>query len=232
MAKRVVANVTSDILCPWCWVGKRCLERAVTSLNSADARQPVVAVEVRWHPYFLHKDVPSEGVDKLKHYANKFGKARAKKLLSDPDQQVRVRGRAVDIEFNWSKGTVLSNSMKGHTLLMDVLERQGADVQNRLMEILFRKYFTENLNVGDVEVLAAAAREAGVAGDEASWAAAYEDARLVQAVEAKHVLNGSTIQTVPTFEFTAADSTPNVAPVVTGASDVAEFETMLRTKFL
>ena len=196
MAKRVVANITSDILCPWCWVGKRSLENAVQSLRADGAS---VEVALRWHPYFLHKGVPEEGVDKLSHYAASFGKKRAKEFLNDDTQLVRVRGRELGIQMQWTKGTILSNAMKGHKLLWAVLEVHGAEVQNQLMEVLFRKYFTENLDIGDVGVLTAAMHEVGLSTD--GLEEIFESERLRQLVEEKHAFNKENIKTIPHFEL-------------------------------
>ncbi|KAJ9467822.1 hypothetical protein DIPPA_27905 [Diplonema papillatum] len=218
MRKQVIANVTSDILCPWCWVGKRSLEAAAAQVVDT------VALEVRWHPAFLNKDVPAEGVDKLQHYTARFGKQRAKVLLTDKSSQVQVAGSAFGIEFNWKPGTILSQSMDGHRLLWHVLDTRGAAVQNELMERLFHMYFTENRDVGNADVLVAATEGLGL--DEAAVRLFLKSGEYVDAVNAKHQENQTKVKSVPHFAFSLADADAPAA-ATTGGQDVPTFKSVL-----
>eukprot|EP01063_Lacrimia_lanifica_P018990 TRINITY_DN25998_c0_g1_i1.p2 TRINITY_DN25998_c0_g1~~TRINITY_DN25998_c0_g1_i1.p2 ORF type:complete len:225 (+),score=79.17 TRINITY_DN25998_c0_g1_i1:135-809(+) len=222
MSKRVIVDITSDILCPWCWVGKQALAKAAGNVAGA------VAVEPRWHPYFLNKDVPLEGVDKLKHYTAKFGKKRAKLLLTDPTQEVRVSGAQYGLAFQWTKGTVLSNAMKGHVLLWYVLDKYGAGPQNELMEVLFRMYFAENRDVGCEDVLAAAMAEVGLPAE--GLAAVYASEHYRALVEAKHAANQTSVKTIPHFEFRDAAAV-DVPPVTACGGQSAESITTVLQAF-
>eukprot|EP01064_Diplonema_japonicum_P014347 TRINITY_DN21954_c0_g1_i1.p1 TRINITY_DN21954_c0_g1~~TRINITY_DN21954_c0_g1_i1.p1 ORF type:complete len:219 (+),score=36.71 TRINITY_DN21954_c0_g1_i1:48-704(+) len=190
-SRGIVVNITSDILCPWCWVGKRSLDEAVRTGKNE--------VTVRWHPYFLHKDVPEEGVDKLKHYKKRFGKANALKLLTDKDSEVQVAGRDLGLEFNWSKGTILSNAMKGHRLLWYVMDTHGPASQHNLMDAMFYRYFTLNHDIGSDEVLLDAARSVGLPCDEIS--AFLSTNSYLAEVNDFAAKNNTNVKTIPHFEF-------------------------------
>ena len=186
-------NITSDLACPWCWVGKKCLEKAIAK------RESVADFEVVWHPYFLNKGIPEGGVDKLETYQRKFGVEQAKKFLQDPNNMLRVRGRELGIDITWKEGAMIGNSMKGHRLLWHTYDKYGSGKQNHLMEILFRKYFAECENLGENAILVSAAAEAGLPTDVDKFlnSGAYTDE-----VESYHAKNQvSNINGVPHFTF-------------------------------
>ena len=91
MAQRVVVNIVSDAICPWCFVGKRRFEKAVAALGAA------ALVTVRWRPFFLDASLPPEGVDKLERYTKKFGAARVAQMLP----MMQKVGAAEGIAFLW-----------------------------------------------------------------------------------------------------------------------------------
>eukprot|EP01060_Flectonema_neradi_P000960 TRINITY_DN10569_c0_g1_i1.p1 TRINITY_DN10569_c0_g1~~TRINITY_DN10569_c0_g1_i1.p1 ORF type:complete len:222 (+),score=36.49 TRINITY_DN10569_c0_g1_i1:119-784(+) len=214
---RIVANITSDILCPWCWVAKRSIARA--------SEKAGVVVETRWHPYFLYKDIPVGGTDKLKFYTRAFGKKNAKKLLTDPDTKVKLYGRELDIEMNWKEGTMLSHSMLGHRLLWHVLDVHGPEKQNDLMEVLFTIYLKENQNISNPAVLLSAIAQAGIPSE--GVAEFLESDSLVQEVEDKHSFNQQNIKSIPHMEFTSeSQSEPKI---LTGAQTVDSFTELFKT---
>jgi predicted DsbA family dithiol-disulfide isomerase len=155
-SKRIAkVTVISDVICPWCWIGKR-------SIETAAAQLPDVQLELEWKPYMLDPALPHDGVDKLQHYQKKFG-ARAKSMLQDPDNALNQRGRPIGIEFNYFEGSKVFNTLDPHKVMAFAHQKGGIALQNQLQEVLFRKYFKEGRNLGDRVELLDAAREAGLA---------------------------------------------------------------------
>ena len=146
-----VIDVVSDVVCPWCYVGKRHLESALATL--AEAREPVPVV--RWHPYELNPELPAEGVDRREYLERKFGgPARAAQIYD----RVRRAGTQSGIAFDFERIAVQPNTRDAHRLVAWVQTRGDA---GPIVEKLFRAYFVEGRLIGSHEVLADLAAEAG-----------------------------------------------------------------------
>jgi predicted DsbA family dithiol-disulfide isomerase len=164
-------DVVSDIVCPWCFIGKRRLERAAVIMGCA--------IDIRWHPFQLNPEIPLEGFSRREYRTAKFGSWEYSRQL---DARVAENGRSAGIEFRHDLMKRTPNSFRGHVLLAAALTL-GTEVQNRVAERLFTGYFTSGEDVGDVGVLLSIARECGVnliatAGD-------LDDPMLVAAVRAE-----------------------------------------------
>ncbi len=142
-------DIVSDTVCPWCFIGKRKLEAAL-------AARPDLDVEVNWHPFQLHPDMPDCGADRKEFVARKFGSPERAKELYD---NIKVAGQAVDIPFNFSKIERSPNTLDSHRLIRWA---NSAGCQDALVEILFRRFFIDGEDIGDHAVLIAAAEEAGM----------------------------------------------------------------------
>ena len=124
-------SVTSDFNCPWCWVGKKNLDKAITST-------PGVALQVTWQPYFLDPTLPPEGYDKLKHYDSKYGPKYRKTW-----ERSMGRLNKFGVEVNLIEGSVLANTQNAHRLSHYVETRHGWEKQHAVQEVLFRRNHTE-----------------------------------------------------------------------------------------
>eukprot|EP00755_Sulcionema_specki_P027579 Sspe_Gene.88042::Locus_60172_Transcript_2_10_Confidence_0.105_Length_1384::g.88042::m.88042 len=199
MAKKTVTcKIVSDLVCPWCWVGKR-------SLENAAKRKPEVVVEMKWFPFFLNKNIPPEGVDKMAHYQKKFG-PRAERMLKDPNNQLCRTGAKLGIAFNYKDGCRVSNSMKGHRLMHHTLETHGWQKQNDLMEAIFYKYFTENEDLGRDEVLLAAARSVQL--DESECMKVLQS--NIHEDEVNRLFAASSNNVIPHYTFVLPDSSVRI----------------------
>jgi predicted DsbA family dithiol-disulfide isomerase len=147
---RLTVDVVSDIICPWCFIGKRRLERAAVILGEP--------IDIRWHPFQLNPGMPAEGIGRREYRVAKFGSWEYSQTL---DARVAETGRQVGIEFRHDRMERTPNSFRGHVLLAAAL-KSGLDVQNLVMESLFTGYFTNGLDVGDAVVLTAIGRDCGV----------------------------------------------------------------------
>lgn len=151
-------DVVSDVVCPWCYIGKRKLEAALTLPEAADLPNVVI----RWHPFQLNPELPAQGVPRQQYLEDKFGgPARAAEIY----ERVRAAGKAVGLTLNIDGITRQPNTLAAHALLAFAQsgDADGSDMQERL----FKAYFVENRFIGDPDVLADIAEEAGLNGDDA-----------------------------------------------------------------
>jgi predicted DsbA family dithiol-disulfide isomerase len=153
-------DVVSDVVCPWCYIGKRRLEAALARLREAE---PDLSVTVRWHPFELNPDLPAAGADRREYLEAKFGgPERAQQVYA----RVRAAGDTVGIPFAFDAIERQPNTLEAHRLIAWAQSRPEGDA-GELVEKLFRAYFLEGRYVGDREELARIATEAGFDPDDA-----------------------------------------------------------------
>ncbi len=178
-------DVYSDTICPWCFIGKRRLERAL-----AERPQPDLAIS--WRPFQLNPEMPPGGMDRRRYLALKFGgPAGAREVYA----QVRQAGLSEDIDFAFEAIERTPNTLNSHRLIRYA---GAAGRQGQVVQALFDSYFLEARDLGDPQVLVAAAEAAGL--DPAATRAyldSDEDAETVRAEDARARQIG--IQGVPTF---------------------------------
>lgn len=144
-------DVISDVMCPWCYIGKTHLDAAIAEADELD-------VVVRWRPYQLDSTLPKEGLDRATYLNNKFGgEERAKEIYG----RIRDAGKSLGIDFNFDDMKVSPNTLDAHRVIMWA-GGQNAGVQNKLVERLFEIFFLEGGNIGLDDVLTKAAEYAGM----------------------------------------------------------------------
>jgi predicted DsbA family dithiol-disulfide isomerase len=146
-------DVISDVICPWCYVGKRRLEKAVAALDGP--------VKVRWLPFQLNPATPREGVSRREYRARKFGSWERSQEL---DARVVAAGEAEGIHFAFDRIERTPNTLDAHRLIW-LAERQG--VQGAVVEALFCAYFTEGRDISHRQTLLDVVAEAGLDRHEA-----------------------------------------------------------------
>lgn len=167
----VSVDVVSDVVCPWCFVGQRRLSRALASLG-AD-----MDVDVRWRPFQLDPTIPPGGLERQDYMLRKFGSAER---LAAAHERLKELGARDGIGFHFERITRSPNTLDAHRLIRWAGE-QGSTAQNDLVAELFSRYFEQGQDVGDVDVVADAARAAGLPGED--WRARLlgdEDRETVQ----------------------------------------------------
>jgi predicted DsbA family dithiol-disulfide isomerase len=159
-AQGLVVDVVSDLVCPWCYIGKRKLETALAELA---AREPGLAVARRWHPFQLNPDLPAAGIPREAYLEAKFGGG-----VRAADIYVRVKrvGTEVGIAFEFDRISRQPNTLDAHRLIAWVQQRGDADTTDSLLERLFRAYFIEGRLLGEREELVRIASDAGLPEDE------------------------------------------------------------------
>lgn len=150
MSEPETIDVISDVVCPWCYIGKRHLEAALSKLPVNE--RPLV----RWHPFQLNPDLPAAGVDRRSYLEEKFGGAERASAIYD---RVRAAGREAGLALDFDRIERQPNTLDAHRLIAWA-QASGRDVEP-LVEALFKAYFVEGRFIGDRKVLAEVAGEAG-----------------------------------------------------------------------
>ena len=180
-------DVISDVICPWCYIGKRQLERAEDLLEKNKLR-----FTVAWHPFQLNPDMPADGVDRQQYRIAKFGSLERSRQM---DQRITDTAASVGIEFHLEKLTCTPNTVNAHRVI-----RLGAQkgVQDDVVESLFYGYFCAGADIGDAETLAELGHKGGLDHEEVlAMLASDEGKREVLAGDEKAHHCG--IQGVPSF---------------------------------
>lgn len=168
-------DIVSDVVCPWCIIGLKQVEKALTLLGRD------LAVETHWHPLQLNPNMPPEGEDTAEHIARKYG--------STPEQSRANRQRLSDIgdslgfAFNYGEGMRIYNTFNAHKLLTIFGSERGWQAQTDLKMAFFKAYFQDRRDVSDVEVLCDIAEAQGM--DRSVAAAWIADAALTESVRAE-----------------------------------------------
>src|SRR5262245_15381850 len=149
----LLVDVISDVVCPWCFIGKRRLEKAVTAIGGP--------VKVRWLPFQLNPAMPKEGISRREYRTRKFGSWERSQEL---DARVVAVGEAEGIPFAFDRIERTPNTLDAHRLI-GLAEKQG--VQDAVVEALFRAYFTEGRDISNRQTLLDVAAEAGLDRHEA-----------------------------------------------------------------
>lgn len=146
-------DIVSDTVCPWCFIGKRRLERALEE-------RPDLDVEICWHPFQLNPDMPADGLDRESYLNAKFGgRERAAQIYA----AIAAAGAEEGIEFDFARIERTPNTLDSHCLIHWAA---AAGCQDQVVEKLFELYFIEGRDLGDRALLVEVAREAGMDGDE------------------------------------------------------------------
>lgn len=142
-------DVYSDVICPWCYVGKRRLERAIKTWDGA-------SVNIRWKPFQLNPTMPQQGMDRRQYLEAKFGGAAAAQAIYD---QVAAAGEGEGIPFAFERVMRTPNTFSAHRLIW-LAGQHGK--QDEMVEILFRRYFLEGGDIGSIETLSQVAAHVGL----------------------------------------------------------------------
>ncbi len=185
-------DVVSDVVCPWCFIGKRQLEAAIESWHVAHPEAPMP--EVVWHPFQLNPTFPPDGVAREDYLRSKFGSADTSRLYGN----VRAAAKEVSLDLALDRIARQPNTLRPHALLSVARVAGGERLQSALAEALFRAYFQEAQDLTDAAVLADIARATGMQAEDISRA--LDDASLLESVaEADQGARDAGIGGVPFF---------------------------------
>jgi predicted DsbA family dithiol-disulfide isomerase len=170
---KVTIDIWSDVMCPWCIIGYSQLQKGLAELEGE------IEAEVRWLPFELNPDMPTEGEGQATHIARKYGRT--------PEQAAASRGQMLEIgsragySFAYrgsgpEPAAMMWNTFLAHRLLKWALVEHGAEMQTRLKLALFDAHFQHRRRIGEAEVLLDVAEESGF--DRAAAEAALADETL------------------------------------------------------
>jgi len=212
MGANMRIDAFSDTICPWCFLGKRRFELALSA-------RPQYEPRVAWRPFELNPDLPPDGIDRAAYFANRAGD---KMPLQDTESILTEQGAAIGLRFRFDLITRVPNTRRSH-LLITHAARQGR--QSEVMDRVMRAYFEEGCDIGDVDELVRLAVESGLSEHSTRSALVLREGYdgLV-AAERHAALLG--ITAVPTFIFDGQytlSGAQEVAALVRIIDQVAEY---------
>ncbi|WP_291965989.1 DsbA family oxidoreductase [Maribacter sp.] len=208
MKEKLKIDIVSDVVCPWCAIGYKRLEKAIEELGIEDQ------VEIEWQPFELNPGMPPEGQDLTEHITEKYG--------STLEQQQESRENMTDIgeelgfKFDYFEGMRMANTFDAHVLLEYAKE---FDKQTELKLRLMNSFFSQRKDVSDKDVLKQALLDVGLNADEALARLGNEEARY-EVRNKQGQWKNMGVNSVPTIVF-------NMKSAVTGAQPVATFKQIL-----
>ena len=146
----LTVDVISDVICPWCYIGKRRLEKAIVA---ADGQHDV---KVHWHPFQLNPTMPKEGLSRREYRTRKFGSWERSLEL---DSNVIAVGESEGIHFAFDKMERTPNTVDAHRVIW-LADQHGC--QDAVVESLFRAYFTKGKDIGNRQTLVDVVAVAGL----------------------------------------------------------------------
>jgi predicted DsbA family dithiol-disulfide isomerase len=184
-------DIVSDVVCPWCFIGKRRLEAALAMLRR---ERPDTAAVLRWLPYFLDPETPQQGEAYRPYLERKFGGAAQVDALQ---ARVREAGRSAGLQLAFEKIELRANTLDAHRLIHRAQQRGYGDA---VVERLFAAHFLEGRHIGEVGVLADVAAASGdVRTDALAYLESAQDAGEIR--EQAERARKSGISGVPFFIF-------------------------------
>ena len=180
MSRQIEIEVASDVVCPWCYIGKRRLEKALALLDGE------VTPKIRWLPFQLNPGIPDEGLARAEYRKAKFGSVERSREL---DARVSAEGAGEGIAFAFDRMQRTPNTRAAHQLI-ELAQSQGD--AGPVVDALFRAYFEEARDIGDAAVLAEIAQKCGVSG----WPG---HANATAVAELEDGVRSLGISAVPTF---------------------------------
>ena len=225
-------EIVSDVVCPWCFVGKRRLERAIASaavpatksgtpdFGMFDEQSGNIRVAIRWHPYQLDPTIPPGGKSRREYLVAKFG---SEDRIRQLQRNIENVGAAEGIDFAFERIAVSPNTLDAHRLIRWAGDAKTADA---IVEALFRAYFLDGRDIGDRAVLADIAASCGMEPDDvARRLASDEDLAAVRAaVQAAQQLG---VTGVPTFILAGRYAVVGAQPAETLADAIASIATRI-----
>jgi predicted DsbA family dithiol-disulfide isomerase len=171
--KPIQIDIVSDVACPWCYIGKKHLEKALAGIDNQ-------SFEITWHPFQLDPTIPKEGLPREEYFTNKFGSSER---IQQMHERVESVGAKAGIQFEFEKMPKVINTIPLHKIL-HVAREEGT--QNDLEEKIFKAYFTDGIDFSDKENIVAFMADFGWAREKTEGILANEQIRYSVTQEIKH----------------------------------------------
>lgn len=212
MSGKLRIDIVSDVMCPWCVIGYKQVEKALATLNAE------AAAEIWWHPFELNPDCPAEGKSIADHMAQRYGASAAQGKSARA--RITETGAELGFQFSYGADARMYNTFKAHKLLNVFGRELGSAAQTQLKLALFKAYFQDNRDVSDNDILAGIASDCGMSETHARrWLA--DDALGMIVREEQAQWRDRNISGVPAIIF-------NEAFMVPGAQSAETFANVIR----
>ena len=146
-------EIFSDVVCPWCYIGKRNLENALQILNEKDEQ---FESTLNWRSFQLNPQLKEDGILRQDYITNKFGEGANSEIIYE---RVRLAGEAVGLKMNFDKIIMQPNSSKMHSLIY-AAKKINKDIE--LIENFFKAFFIDGMNLTDFEIVSKVASDSGL----------------------------------------------------------------------
>jgi predicted DsbA family dithiol-disulfide isomerase len=203
--KKLSLEVASDVVCPWCYIGKKRMEKALALLKDE------VEIEVRWLPFQLNPELPPEGILRADYRKAKFGSLERSKQM---DARVIAEGKGEGIDFAFDRMERQPNTTQAHRLIA-VAQQEGRG--NAVVDALFTAHFEQGRYIGDPKVLAEIAVRCGVK----DWPQEGEK-RALEVAMLEEQVRGMGVNAVPTFIFDRKSGVSGAYPAETLAAAIKD----------
>jgi predicted DsbA family dithiol-disulfide isomerase len=208
MSAKIKLDIISDVVCPWCVIGYKRLEKAIAEMGIQNQ------VEISWQAFELNPNMPMEGEDILDHVKRKYDSS-PEQWRNSQVNMIRL-GKEVDFTFNFIEGKRIVNTRDAHILLAYAKE---AGKQTELKMRLFEAYFSQGKNVSDRQILLEEIENIGLDTDVAKERLENDDSRN-QLMDQETFWRNKGISSVPTIVFNQSGS-------LTGSQSVAVYKQLL-----
>ncbi|KAA5824452.1 DsbA family oxidoreductase [Algibacter amylolyticus] len=208
MKEKLKIDIVSDVVCPWCTIGYKRLEKAIQELGIEDQ------IEIEWQPFELNPNMPSEGQNVTEHIAEKYGATLEQQKESQ--QHMTEVGEELGFKFDYFDDMRMVNTFDAH-ILLEYAKAFGK--QTELKMTLTKAFFSDRKDVSDLNILKEALMHVGLNADEALAQLDNEDARY-QIRQTQNYWKNLGVNSVPTVVF-------NRKSAVTGAQPVDTFKQVL-----
>ena len=146
-------EIFSDVVCPWCYIGKRNLENALQILNEKDEQ---FESTLNWRSFQLNPQLKEYGILRQDYITNKFGEGANSEIIYE---RVRLAGEAIGLKMNFDKIIMQPNSSKMHSLIYAAKEI-NRDIE--IIENFFKAFFIDGMNLTDFEIVSKVASDSGL----------------------------------------------------------------------
>ena len=203
MKDKIKIDIVSDVVCPWCTVGYKRLEQAISELDIHDK------VEIEWQPFELNPTMPADGQNLKEHMMEKY--RMSSEQLEQTQQQMTDAAADVNFDFNFTDTTLMVNTFEAHILLEYAI---GFGKQTDLKMELMKAYFSDGKDVSDRKILKQALLDVGLNADEAL--SKLDDEEAIKEIKVKqNYWKNLGVNSVPTFVFNKEKGLTGAHPIST-----------------
>lgn len=201
MNEKIKIDIISDVVCPWCVIGYKRLEKAISEMGIEDK------VEIEWQPFELNPGIPAEGVDKQEYRAQKYGMSAADSAKGEA--HLTKLGAELGFKYDYFDGMKVINTGDAHVLL-EYAKESGK--QTELKMRLFEAFFSERKDVSDRKILFQELKSVGLNGEE-GIARLEDEAHHQQVEEKKTHWHSLGVSSVPTIVFNNSSALTGAQPL-------------------